>query len=83
MYTAEVMTREEFRKSQREKVRLEQKSRRRKVMLFFLTLVLVFGMGVMFGTLLAAAEEQTEEPVYKYYANVTVQSGYTLCNLAC
>ena len=56
MYAAETMTREEFRKARREQVLQEQRTHRKKVLLFFLTLIVMFGVGVGFGTLLAKAE---------------------------
>ena len=49
MYAAETMTREEFRKARREQVLQEQRTHRKKVLLFFLTLIVMFGVGVGFG----------------------------------
>jgi len=82
MYAAETMAREEFRRSRRAKVLKQQKMRRKMILLFFLTLVMMFGIGVGFGTLLTRAEEPKKEPSYKYYANIEIQSGDTLWEIA-
>lgn len=81
--TAEVMTREEFRKARREQALQEQKAKRKKIFLFFLTLLIMFGVGVGFGTLLAKAEEpKPDDPMHKYYTSIQVESGDTLWDLA-
>lgn len=82
MYAAETMAREEYRRSRRAKVLRQQKARRKMVFIFFLTLVVMFGIGVGFGTLLTRAEEPEGEPSYKYYTNVEIQNGDTLWGLA-
>ncbi len=83
MYAAETMTREEFRKARREQVLQEQRTHRKKVLLFFLTLIVMFGVGVGFGTLLAKAEEpETDSMYYKYYTSIKVEPGDTLWDLA-
>lgn len=80
--TAEAMTREEFRKARREQVLQEQKTKRKKILLFFLTLLIMFGVGVGFGTLLAKAEEPKLDPMHKYYTSIKVEPGDTLWDLA-
>ena len=83
MYAAETMTREEFRKARREQVLQEQRTHRKKVLLFFLTLIVMFGVGVGFGTLLAKAEKpETDSMYYKYYTIIKVEPGDTLWDLA-
>ena len=57
MYAEGTMTREEFRRARREQIHREQQSRRRRILIFLVTIVVMFGMGVGFGTLLAKAEE--------------------------
>lgn len=82
MYGAETMTREEFRKARREQVLKEQKRRRQRILIFCVTVIVMFGVGVGFGTLLAKAEETAAEPSYKYYANIQIEKGDTLWDLA-
>ena len=55
MYGTETMTREEFRKARREQVLGEQRRRRQRILIFCITLIVMFGAGVGFGTLLAKA----------------------------
>ena len=75
MYAEGTMTREEFRRARREQIHREQQSRRRRILIFLVTIVVMFGMGVGFGTLLAKAEETEKAPAYKYYANIEIQRG--------
>lgn len=82
MYAAKAMEREEFRRSRRARVLKQQKMRRKMILLFFLTLIMMFGIGVGFGTLLTRAEEPQKAPSYKYYANIEIQSGDTLWEIA-
>lgn len=82
MYAEGALTREEFRRARREQVLREQRTRRKRIVLFFVTLVLMFGMGVGFGTILAKAEETEKVPAYKYYTSVEIQSGDTLWDIA-
>lgn len=82
MYAAETMAREEYRRSRRARVLRQQKARRKMVFTFFLTLVVIFGIGTFFGTLLTRAKEPKGGPSYKYYTNVEIQSGDTLWSLA-
>lgn len=82
MYAEGTMSREEFRRTRREQVQREQRTRRRRILVFFVTLIIMFGMGVGFGTLLAKAEESEKEPAYKYYTSIEIQKGDTLWELA-
>lgn len=82
MYAEETMTREEYRQARREQAKKELRDRRRRILLFGMTLILMFGMGVGFGTLLAKAEETEKEPAYKYYTSIEIQKGDTLWGLA-
>lgn len=82
MYEAQVLTREEFRKARREQMMREQHILRKRIFIFGVTLVLMFGMGVAFGTLLARAEETETEETYKYYTNIQIQKGDTLWEIA-
>lgn len=82
MYVEGAMTREEFRKERREQTLKEQKTRRRQILIFCATLMVMFGMGFGFGTLFARAEENGQETVYKYYTSIEIQKGDTLWDLA-
>lgn len=82
MYAAESMERMEYRRIRRAAVRKQQKARRRMLIIFCLTIIVMFGIGVGFGTLLTRAEEPTHEPAYKYYANIEIQRGDTLWSIA-
>lgn len=82
MYATETMTREEFRRARREQVLNEQRTKRKRILTFFLTIIVMFGVGVGFGTLLAKAEEPDKDPVYKYYTSIKVQPGDTLWDIA-
>lgn len=82
MYAAETMAREEFRRSRRARTLRQQQKRRKLIFLFLLSLCIMFGIGVGFGTLLTRAEEPKQEPSYKYYANIEIQSGDTLWEIA-
>lgn len=82
MYAEGMLTREEFRQARREQVKKELRDRRKRILIYGLTLILMFGMGVGFGTLLAKAEETEDEPVYKYYTSIEIQKGDTLWDLA-
>ena len=82
MYAEGTMTREAFRQARREQIRREQRSRRWRILIFCVTIVVMFGIGVGFGTLLAKAEETEKEPSYKYYANIEIQRGDTLWEIA-
>lgn len=79
MYAEE---REVLRKARREQMMRERKSRRRRAFLFCITLIVMFGIGVGFGTLLAKAEETEEETTYKYYTNIEIEKGDTLWKIA-
>ena len=82
MYAEGTMTREEFRQARREQVKKELRDRRRRILIFCVTLILMFSMGVGFGTLLAKAEETEKKPAYKYYTSIEIQKGDTLWGLA-
>lgn len=82
MYAAEMEARNEIRRSRRAKILKQQKTQRKLLLIFFLTLLMMFGIGVGFGTLLTRAEEPEKEPAYKYYANIEIQSGDTLWAIA-
>lgn len=82
MYSAEAMTREDFRRNRRVKMLKQQKARRKLIFLFFMTLIMMFGIGVGFGTLLTRAEEPEKGLAYKYYANIEIERGDTLWELA-
>lgn len=55
---------------------------RKRILIFCVTLVLMFCMGVVFGSLLARAEETEMEQMHKYYANIQIQKGDTLWEIA-
>lgn len=76
------MTREEFRKARREQVLKEQSTVRKRILIFCVTLILMFCVGVVFGSLLARAEETEAEQMHKYYANIQIQKGDTLWEIA-
>lgn len=82
MYAAESMERMEYRRIRRAAVRKQQKARRKMLIIFCLTIIVMFGIGVGFGTLLTRAEEPIQEPAYKYYANIEIQRGDTLWSIA-
>lgn len=82
MYAAENMERMEYRRIRRAAVRKQQKARRRMLIIFCLTIIVMFGIGVGCGTLLTRAEEPNHEPAYKYYANIEIQRGDTLWSIA-
>ena len=65
MYGTETMTREEFRKARREQVLGEQRRRRQRILIFCITLIVMFGAGVGFCTMLSNAEEKAAEPSNK------------------
>ena len=82
MYAAETMERMEYRRNRRAAVRKQQKARQKLFFIFCLTILVMFGIGVGFGTLLTRAEEPTDNSAYKYFANVEIQSGDTLWEIA-
>lgn len=81
MYAAEMLERQTVRRIRRAKVLRAQKSRK-MFLIFVLTSVLIFGIGVGFGSLLTRAKETEHAPVYKYYTNIEVQRGDTLWKIA-
>ena len=66
--------------------RRNQRQRELKIKLTFLcvaTLILVFLLGLTFGSILSrAGKKDSPADTCKYYANIEVQSGDTLWNLA-
>lgn len=82
MYAADTIAREEYRRNRRAKALKQQKARKKLFLLFCLTIIVMFGIGVGFGTLLTRAEEPETDASYKYYTNVEIASGDTLWDLA-
>jgi hypothetical protein len=82
MYEAKVHSREEVRRMHRLEVVRQQKQRRKMILLFAVTLFLMFGIGVGFGSLLSKAQESEHPMDYKYYANIEIQDGDTLWTIA-
>lgn len=82
MYAAELAERNEIRRTRRAKALRQQRERRKTFFIFLFTLLLMFGIGVVFGTLLTRAEEPEKEPSYKYYTNIEIQHGDTLWDIA-
>lgn len=82
MYAEGTMTREEFRKARREQTLKEQNTMRKRILIFCLTLIVMFCMGVVLGTLLARAEETEAEQMHKYYTNIQIRKGDTLWSIA-
>lgn len=82
MYAAESMERMEYRRNRRAAVRKQQKARQKMFMIFCLTIIIMFVIGMGFGTLLTRAEEPNRSPAYKYYANIEIKSGDTLWEIA-
>lgn len=76
------MNREEAHRKNRECAAKRQQESRRRICIFSLTMLLIFGLGVGFGTLLAKAQTQPEDTFYKYYANIEIERGDTLWDLA-
>lgn len=82
MYTAEMMERTEFRRERRARAIRQQKASRRLFFMLCVTLLLIFIMGVGFGTLLTRAEEPAKDTSAKYYSNIEIASGDTLWTIA-
>lgn len=82
MYTAETMERNEFRRERRARTIRQQQARRRLFLMLCMTLIVIFIMGVGFGTLLTRAEEPPQETTEKYYSNIEIVSGDTLWTIA-
>ncbi len=85
MYAAERISRtdrENFRRIRRAETMRQQRERRRFVVLLLLTVLLVFGIGFGFGSLMTRAEEPEDTIPYKYYANIEIESGDTLWTIA-
>ncbi|MCC8162875.1 MAG: LysM peptidoglycan-binding domain-containing protein [Lachnospiraceae bacterium] len=83
MYAARAEERESIRKSRRDRaIRQQKRERRRMIALLAATLVLIFAIGVGFGTLLTRAQEPTPEENYKYYTSIEIAKGDTLWSIA-
>ena len=82
MYEANMAERMEYRRNRRAAVRKQQKARQKMFVIFFLTILVMFGIGVGFGTLLTRAEAPSSEHYHKYYANIEIQKGDTLWGIA-
>ena len=82
MYAAESMERMEYRRNRRAAVRRQQRARQRMMIFFCLTIVIMFIIGVGFGTILTRAEEPSHENAVRYYANIEIASGDTLWEIA-
>lgn len=82
MYTAEAMARNEVRRERRARAIRQQQARRKLFLLLCATLIVIFIMGVGFGTLLTRAEEPAQESAGKFYSNIEIASGDTLWTIA-
>jgi len=82
MYAAESMERMEYRRNRRAAVRRQQRARQRMMVFFCLTIVIMFVIGVGFGTILTRAEEKEHVQMHRYYANIEIESGDTLWEIA-
>jgi hypothetical protein len=82
MYEANVHSREEVRRLHRLEVIRQQKQRRKVILLFAVTLFLMFSIGFGFGSLLSKAQESEQPMAYKYYTNIEIQDGDTLWTIA-
>ncbi len=82
MYETNMVERMEYRRSRREAVKKQQKERQKMFLIFCLTILLMFGIGVGFGTLLTRAEATASESCHKYYANIEIRRGDTLWRIA-
>ena len=61
---------------------LKQREKRKMILLIVLTLVVIFVIGMGFGSMITRAKEPAAPAMYKYYANVDIQDGDTLWDLA-
>ncbi len=83
MYAAGAAERETYRKSRRDRaIRQQRRERRRMIVLLVATLVLIFAVGVGFGTLLTRAQEPAAQDEYKYYTSIEIEKGDTLWSIA-
>jgi hypothetical protein len=82
MYADQTIAREEVRRINRRKAIQQQKQRRKMVLLFAVTLFLMFTIGFGFGSLLSRAQESKQPESYKYYTNLEIQKGDTLWTIA-
>lgn len=79
---AAALDRESFRRQRRVRALQEQRERRKICIAALLTAAAVFFMGVVCGSLFAKASEQTGDSAQKYYANIEIQPGDTLWEIA-
>lgn len=82
MYTAETMERTEFRRERRARALRQQRARKKLFLMLCMTLVVIFVMGMAFGTLLTRAKEPAQEYAPKYYSNIEIAFGDTLWTIA-
>lgn len=82
MYKAETMERAEYRRVRREKIARQKRARRNLFAGLAVTFVLIFAIGVMFGTMLTKAKGTGQDTGYKYYRNIEIASGDSLWSIA-
>ena len=82
MYAAQTVQREDMRKKHRARALRKQREKRKMILLIVLTLVVIFVIGMGFGSMITRAKEPATPDMYKYYANVEIQDGDTLWDLA-
>ena len=82
MYAAQTVQREDMRRERRARALRKQREKRKMILLIVLTLVVIFVIGMGFGSMITRAKEPAAPAMYKYYANVEIQDGDTLWDLA-
>ena len=85
MYAAQTVQREDMRRERRARALRKQREKRKMILLILLivlTLVVIFVIGMGFGSMITRAKEPAAPAMYKYYANVEIQDGDTLWDLA-
>lgn len=82
MYAAQTVQREDMRRERRARALRKQREKRKMILLIVLTLVVIFVIGMEFGSMITRAKEPAAPAMYKYYANVEIQDGDTLWDLA-
>ena len=82
MYAAQTVQREDMRRERRARALRNQREKRKMILLIVLTLVVIFVIGMGFGSMITRAKEPATPDMYKYYANVEIQDGDTLWDLA-
>lgn len=65
-------------------IRRKQIVRRKRLILFMLTILIILGVGMCFGSMSskAGADRKVEPVSYKYYTNIEVADGDSLWNIA-